>query len=87
MPMQPDGMHSRITRELASVTQMLHYLEAAWWADQLPDDEDRSGEANIKAIFKKHKNGNLENYRPADISLWESYGASLPVRCSSYMEE
>lgn len=83
MSMKPDGMHSRITRELASATQMLHYLEAAWWADRLPDD----GEANIKAIFKKHKNGNLGNYRSADISLWESYGASLPGRSSSYMAD
>lgn len=26
--MQPDGMHTREIRELASITQMLHHLEA-----------------------------------------------------------
>ena len=36
--MQPDGMHPRVIRELASITQMLHHLEAAWQAGKFPDD-------------------------------------------------
>lgn len=74
MSMQPDGMHPRVIRELTSITQMLHHLEAAWWAGKFPDNGGK--EANIEAIFK-HKDKNLGNYRPVDLSLWESYGASL----------
>lgn len=41
MSMQPDGMHPRVIRELASITQMLHHLEAAWWAGKFPDDGEK----------------------------------------------
>jgi len=41
---------------------------------------------HIKAIFKKHKDDNLGNYRPVDLRLWESYKASLLEMGSSYMK-
>lgn len=79
MSMQPDGMHPRINRELASVIILKQHGEQASFLMM-------GKKANIKAILKKHKDDNLVNYRPVDLSLWESYGATLPGRVSSYMK-
>ncbi|KFP28573.1 RNA-directed DNA polymerase from mobile element jockey, partial [Colius striatus] len=64
--MGPDGIHSRVLRELADVfaKPLSIIFERSWRTGEVPEDWRR---ANITPVFKKGKKDNLGNHRSVSL--------------------
>ncbi|GAB0177007.1 mitochondrial enolase superfamily member 1 [Grus japonensis] len=65
--MGPDGMHSRVLRELADVIAMSLSVifERSWRTGEVPEDWRK---ANVTPVFKKDKKEDLGKYRPVSLT-------------------